>query len=80
MMVMACASRLVGRDVIEAERGPIVREPQTACPNPATRDGTRRNIISRDGESAGRQQLGRPASMAASDTGAWAKQIVWRAS
>lgn len=49
------------------------------CANPATREGTRRNIISRDGETAGCQQLDRPATMVASDTGAGAKQIVWRA-
>ena len=49
------------------------------CANPATREGRRRNIIIRDGEAAGYPQLGRPATMAASDTGAWAKQQVWRA-
>ncbi len=49
------------------------------CANPATREGRRRNIIIRDGEAAGYPHLGRPATMAASDTGAWAKQKVWRA-
>jgi hypothetical protein len=47
--------------------------------NPATRESRRRNIIIRDGEAAGCPQPGRPATMAASDTGAWAKQKVWRA-
>jgi hypothetical protein len=47
--------------------------------NPATREGRRRNIIIRDGAAVGFPQLGRPATMVASDTGAWAKQKVWRA-
>ena len=79
MVVMACTARLVGRCIIEAERVPIVREPQTACLNPAARESRRRNIINRYGEAAGCPQLGRPATMATSDTGAWAKQKVWRA-
>jgi hypothetical protein len=36
-------------------------------------------MINRDGEAAGCPQMGRPASMAASDTGALAKQKVWSA-
>jgi hypothetical protein len=79
MMMMACGTRLVGRGIIEAERAPIWREPQIACPNPLARESRTRKIINCDGEAAGCPQLGRPATIAASDTGAWAKQQFWRA-
>ncbi len=78
MMMMARGTRLVGRGIIEAERGPIGREPQIACPNPLVRESTIR-IINCDGEAAGCPQLGRPATIAASDNGAWAKHQFWRA-
>ena len=70
-----------GRDpgFIEAGRAPIMRELQTACPKNAARESRPGNIINRVGEAAGCLQLGRPATMAASDTGAQSRQQVCRA-